>query len=110
LFDEHGFQKGLDQLRYRHFDAHVLQLHDPAEAQPALLGDVELEDVETESVRMVTVTEKNLRAYEKLFRLHQQEVRNYCANYGLGCTQSPSVVPFDDLVISMMRASAVGKL
>jgi uncharacterized protein (DUF58 family) len=109
LFDENGFQTGLDQLRYRRFDAHVLQLHDPKEADPKLLGDVELEDIETESVRLVTVTEKNLRTYKQLFQQHQQSVRDYCDNYGLGCTQSPSIVPFDQLVMSMMRASAVGR-
>jgi len=108
LFDEHGFQAGLDQLRYRRFDAHVLQLHDPSEANPGLLGDVELEDIETETVQMVTVTEKNMRTYRQLFQQHQQAVRDYCSNYGLGITQSPSTVPFDDLVISMMRASAAG--
>lgn len=109
LFDEHGFQKGLDQLRYRRFDAHVLQLHDPREADPNLLGDVELEDIENESVRMVTVTENNVRTYKHLFQQHQQAVRDYCSNYGLGCTQSPSTVPFDDLVMNMMRVSAVGR-
>lgn len=108
LFDEHGFQNGLDQLRYRRFDAHVLQLHDPKEADPNLLGDVELEDVETESIQMVTVTEKNMRTYRQLFKQHQQAVRDYCANYGLGITQSPATIPFDDLVINMMRASAAG--
>lgn len=109
LFDEHGFQSGLDQLRYRRFDAHVLQLHDPLEADPNLLGDVELEDIESASIRQVTVTEKNLRDYKQRFQQHQQAVRDYCTNYGLGCTQSPSVVRFDDLVMSMMRLSAVGR-
>ena len=109
LFDEHGFQAGLDQLRYRRFDAHVLQLHDPKEADPALLGDVELIDMETDVARKVTVTEKNLRNYKKLFKQHQDDVRAYCQNYGLSCTQSPSVVPFDDLIIRMMRASSTAK-
>lgn len=109
LFDEHGFQIGLDQLRYRRFDAHVLQLHDPLEADPNLLGDVELEDIESNSVRKVTVTEKNLRDYKQRFQQHQQAVRDYCTNYGLGCTQSQSIVPFDGLVMSMMRLSAVGQ-
>ncbi|GAA5505674.1 DUF58 domain-containing protein [Novipirellula caenicola] len=109
LFDERGFQSGLDQLRSRRFDAHVLQLHDPKEADPSLLGDVEFVDIETDSLRMVTVTEKNLRTYKQLFQQHQQSVRDYCSNYGLGCTQSSSQVPFDTLVLSMMRASAVGR-
>ena len=109
LFDERGFQTGLDQIRYRRFDSHVLQLHDPKEADPALLGDVELLDVETDSTRKVTVTEKNIRAYRKLFTDHQKSVQDYCRNYGLGCTQSPAIVPFDDLILHMMRQAGVGR-
>ena len=105
FYDQHGFQMGLDQLRYRRFDSHLIQLHDPKEANPALLGDVELLDVETESIRKVTVTEKSLRTYKKLFNEHQTSVRDYCTGYSLGCTQSPSTIPFDDLVMRMMRAS-----
>ncbi|MDZ4849187.1 MAG: DUF58 domain-containing protein [Pirellulaceae bacterium] len=105
LFDEHGFQRGLDQLRYRRFDTHVIQLHDPKEADPALLGDVELVDVETDSVRKVTVTEKSIRTYKRYFSEHQTAVREYCRGYSLGCTQSPSTVPFDDLIMRMMRAA-----
>ena len=70
-----------------------------------LLGDVEFVDIETESQRKVTVTEKNLRMYKQLFDEHQQSVRDYCRNYGLGCTQTPSTVRFDDLILRMMRES-----
>ncbi len=105
LFDENGFQRGLDQLRYRRFDGHVIQLHATEEADPALLGDVELFDVERESARHVTVTERNARAYKELFCSHQQSVRDYCLNYNLGCTQSPSTMNYDDLVLRMMRES-----
>ena len=109
LFDEHGFEHGLDQLRYRRFDGHIIQLHDPKEKDPALLGDVEMIDVETESQRKVTVTEKNVRKYKELFEQHQTSVRDYCRNYGLGCTQAPGHIPFDDLVLKMMRqAGQVG--
>jgi uncharacterized protein (DUF58 family) len=103
LFDEHGFQPGLDQLRYRRFDAHVIQIHDPREANPALLGDVELVDVETDAARKVTVSEKNIRTYKQLFTKHQLAVRDYCRNYGFGCIQNPSTVRFDDLLLRMMR-------
>jgi uncharacterized protein (DUF58 family) len=103
LFDEHGFQPGLDQLRYRRFDAHVIQLHEPREADPALLGDVELVDVETSAARKVTVSEKNVRTYKQLFARHQTAVRDYCRNYGFGCVQSPSTVPFDEIILRMMR-------
>jgi uncharacterized protein (DUF58 family) len=105
LFDDQGFQAGLDLLRYRRFEPHVLQVHAPLEADPALLGDVELVDVETQSIRKVTVTEKNLRTYKKLFAEHQSAVRDYCRAYGLCCTQSVSTTRFDDLILAMMRTA-----
>ncbi len=107
LFDPKGFQRGLDQLRHRRFDGHVLQLYREEEANPGLLGDVELVDVENESVRKVTVTERSLRTYRELFTSHQTSVREYCRNYGLGCTQAEAGVPFDELILQMMRASQV---
>ena len=106
LFDESGFQSGLDQLRYWRYDGHVVQLYDRKEMNPPMLGDVEMIDVETESDRKVTVTEKNIRQYKKLFEEHQSSVREYCRNYGMGCTQTPSHVPFDDLVMNMMMRAA----
>ncbi len=109
LFDEHGFQTGLDQLRYRRFDTHVLQLYDPLEAAPNLAGDVEMIDMETGTVRQVTVTEKSLQLYRQLFEQHQQAVRDYCRRYSLGCTQSPANVSFDQLIMQMMRESSDSK-
>ena len=108
LFDPNGFSRGFDQLRSRRFEAHVLQLHDPKEADPKLLGDAELEDVENGSIRMVTINERMLRRYKQLFTDHQTSVRDYCRRYGLSCTQSPSIVPFDQLMITMMRSAAIG--
>lgn len=108
LFDQNGFARGFDQLRSRRFEAHVLQLHDPKEADPKLLGDAELEDVENGSIRMVTINERMLRRYKQLFTDHQTSVRDYCRRYGLSCTQSPSMVPFDELVMTMMRSAAIG--
>ena len=108
LFDESGFESGLDQLRYRRYDGHVLQLHDQKELDPPMLGDVEMVDVETGSNRKVTVTERNIRKYKQLFEEHQLSVREYCRNYAMGCTQTPAHVPFDDLILNMMRASRQG--
>jgi uncharacterized protein (DUF58 family) len=103
LFAPSGFELGFDQLRHRRYEPHVIQLHHPREAQPEFLGDVELVDVENYSSRKVTVTEKNLRKYRKLFEDHQQAVQRYCRNYSIGCTQANCQVRFDDLVLRMMR-------
>lgn len=106
LFDPRGFEGALDQLRYRRFDVHVIQMHAPSEADPGLLGDAELVDVETGDIRRVTVTERNLANYCRLFSEHQQAVRDYCQRHQLGCTQASTICRFDELILGMMRTSA----
>lgn len=106
LFDPAGFEAGLDQLRFSRFDLHVIQLHHPLDADPAVLGDAELVDVETGTTLQTTITEHMLSEYRRLFRQHQDAVRNYCARYNLGCTQSGCQVQFDSLVMAMMKQSA----
>ena len=94
----HGGCHGLRELGLREQPRKLLE-------HVAGLELVEMNDVETESQRKVTVTEKNIRKYKELFEQHQTSVRGYCRNYGMGCTQAPGTVPFDDLVLKMMRQS-----
>ena len=105
LFDPAGFQRGVDVLRHRRYEPHLIQVHDPAEADPNVLGDVELEDVESERRKKVTVTERNLRQYRRIFGGFLDSVGQYAKAYGLGCTTSSTDVPFDKLILHMMRVS-----
>jgi uncharacterized protein (DUF58 family) len=105
LFAPSGYKRGLDQLRHRRYEPHVVQIHDPKEARPDMLGDVELYDIENATSRKVTVTEKALRAYRRLFDDYQRGVAAYCRNYGLGCTQATTEIKFDDLILRMMRVA-----
>jgi len=105
LFSPGGYENGLDQLRHRRYEPHVVQLHDPREARPEMLGDVELLDIENDGTRKVTVTERALRTYRKLFDDYQAAVATYCQNYGLGCTQATTQIRFNDLILRMMRVA-----
>jgi hypothetical protein len=105
LYDPAGYERGLDMLRHRRYEPHVVQLYDRREADPDLLGDMELFDIETESAQKVTITEKNLKRYKKLFADFQESVGRYCRNYGLGCTRTLADVKFDDLILKMMRTA-----
>jgi len=51
----------------------------------------------------VTVTEKNLRQYRQLFNDFQERVQGYCSRYSLGCTRTQTDIPFDELILRMMR-------
>ena len=104
LFDLNGFERGLDLLRHRRYELHLVQTYDRYEREPPdMLGDVEMWDVESGAARKVTVTEKNLRQYKKLFDEFQERVQAYGNRYGLGCTRTQADVPFDELILRMMR-------
>lgn len=105
LFDPNGYEKGLDLLRHRTYEPHLIQIHDPAEARPNLLGEIELVDIETETLRKVTITERALREYRRVFDDFQAGVAGYGKKYGLGCTQTTNDVDFEDLVLRMMRTA-----
>jgi uncharacterized protein (DUF58 family) len=105
LYDPEGYERGLDLLRHHRYEPHIIQIHDRREAEPSFLGDLELFDVESQSSRKVTVTERNLRQYRQIFQDFQESLRRYCTNYGLGCTRTTTEVPFDQLILKMMRAA-----
>jgi uncharacterized protein (DUF58 family) len=103
LFDPGGYARGLDQLRHHRYEPHIIQLYDRREAEPDIKGDVELFDVETAAVRKVTITEKNLRQYRQVFERFQQSLQSYCNTYGLSCIRTTADIPFDELILMMMR-------
>ena len=107
LFDQQGFRRGVDMLRHRRYEPHIVQLYDQTEAEPTVLGDVELLDVETRQIEKVTVTERKLRQYKRLFSEFLRSIDTYCRSYGLSCTHSTTQLPFDELILRMMRSSAV---
>ena len=103
LFDPKGFERGLDVLRHNRYEPHLVQVFDRRDADPSLKGDVELLDVESGTVERVTVTERNLRQYRAIFQAFLDSVKRYCTTYGVGGTRSTTDVPFDDLILRMMR-------
>ena len=107
LFDQEGFRGGVDLLRHRRYEPHVIQVHTPEEANPTWLGDVDLEEMETGNRRKITITERKLKQYRQLFEQFLVNVDTYCRSYSISCTRTTTDVPFDELILSMMRASAV---
>ena len=81
MYDIHGFQRGLEMLRYRGYEPRLVQVQDPREIDPQFVGDVEIFDVETGAVRQVTVTQRMVARYRQLVGKFQDSL----------CTYSPSV-------------------
>ncbi len=70
-----------------------MHVYDSRDAEPTLLGDVELFDVESGAAVEVTVTEETLRRYRALLDRFHGSVRSYCAKHGIGCMQLASDTP-----------------
>ncbi|MEQ1903329.1 MAG: DUF58 domain-containing protein [Pirellulaceae bacterium] len=107
LFDQDGFRRGIDILRHRRFEPHVIQIHTTAEANPTWLGDVELEEVENGELRKITITERKLRQYRTLFEEFLKGIDKYCRDYSMSCSRTTTELPFDELILKMMRATAL---
>jgi len=98
-----SWQTAVDTLRYRQFEPNLIQIHDPREASPQLLGDLLLVDIETGVARVVTISESVLRRYKQKISDFFESIRRYCIENGCSCIISPTAVPFDELILRMMR-------
>lgn len=107
LYDPAGYEHGIDLLRYHGYEPHVVRVFDPVEAAPPLKGDLDLLDVETQSLRKVTVTERSVRMYQQLYDQFVESVERYCNRYSLGYTAATTELAFDELILRMMRAAGV---
>lgn len=105
LYDPGGYERGLDILRHHRYEPHLVQIYDRKEAEPNLRGELELLDIESGGIRKVTVTERSLRQYREIFDTFLEKVRRYGSTYGLGCTQTSTEIPFDELILKMMRTA-----
>lgn len=105
FLDPAGYRDGLDRLRFHRFEPYLIHLYDVREAEPEVLGDVELVDAETGVAKRITVNERGLKKYREAFQGFLDSFREYAARYGMGCVQTSTDVPFDQLILRMMRHS-----
>ena len=103
LYDPHGFERGINVLRYNKFDPFVVHVVDKQEAKPKLAGDVLLYDCETGDEREVTVTAKVLERFEHAYQEYLEEIERFCSSKQVPYIQADVSVPFDDLILRVFR-------
>ena len=105
LYDPRGFRRGLDILRRCEFQLHVVQMIEPEEADPGWLGEVELVHLEPAGSQHVVMDQRRAARYRRLFEEYCRSVRRYCHDYGFGCTQTSTDLPFDRRIFHMMQSA-----
>ncbi|MDQ7825541.1 MAG: DUF58 domain-containing protein [Candidatus Eremiobacteraeota bacterium] len=103
FLQEGEFFEGLSFLLYEKYSLFLIQVLDPLEKNPVIEGDLKLVDIETESAREVTVSERLLAAYRRNFQRHTEKIEQYCARHGAGFLQTTTDTPFEEIVLKYLR-------
>jgi uncharacterized protein (DUF58 family) len=103
LYDPHGFERGINVLRYNKFDPFVVHIVDSEESRPKLSGDVLLYDCETGDEREVTVTAKVLERFEAAYNAYLEDIARFCTSKQVPYIQADVNVPFDELILRVFR-------
>jgi uncharacterized protein (DUF58 family) len=110
LYDPHGFEAGINVLRYNKFEPYVLHMVEPSGgslAQRAILGDINVYDCETGEEREVTVTERMLDQIVEAHREYDSAIQRFCTRSHVPYFAAPPDVPFDELVLRVLRRGGV---
>ena len=103
LFDPKGFTAGLNMLKFQKHDLFVIHLIDEKEAEPTLLGDYHLVDVETDQLRPVTINENHIKRYKALFNKYCDDLDRYCMQREISLVRTMTKAPFEELILRIFR-------
>jgi uncharacterized protein (DUF58 family) len=103
FFDPEGFEEALARLRHAQFEVQTIQMLDPAELNPQESGDLRLEESESGAALEVTATDALLRRYRAEVSAFLDRLSRYCRERGIGHAQASTAVPFEDLVLRVLR-------
>ena len=103
LFDPRGVDEALALLRFQRFEVHVIHILDPAELRPTATGDLRLIESETGTAYEVTANEALLRRYHAEIDAFLAATAAHCAERGIAYGQATTAVPFEDLVLRVLR-------
>ncbi len=103
LYDPHGFERGINVLRYNKFEPFVLHIIDESDGRPKLSGDVRIYDCETGDEREVTVTPKVLAQFKGAYEAYLSDIKKFCTERQVPYVPADVKTPFDDLVLRVLR-------
>ncbi len=103
FLDRDGVEEAFAVLRRFRHDVVLLHVIDPEERDPKLPEEVVLVDAEEGTTNEVEITPGLLNAYRETFEQHAREIAAYCRKYGWGYARAHTDVPFEDLMLKVLR-------
>ena len=103
LYDPHGFEAGINVLRFNKYEPVVLHLMDRRDAVPSLQGDLEISDVESGVSREVTMTRSLHERMARAMADRNAAVARFCASRAVPYFEVDVEIPFDEVVLAVLR-------
>jgi uncharacterized protein (DUF58 family) len=103
LFSPSGYQDGLSTLLARGYEAIVLHVLSPEEANPPIAGDLKLVDVESHHEQEVSIDAGMRALYRQRLAAWQDENNRWCGQRGVAYVPVVTDTPFDELILSHLR-------
>lgn len=107
FFDPHGWEEGVELLRYHRFEVRLLQVLSEKDWNPAEPGDVELADCETGQILSLTLTPRLLKEYRQRLREQAEQLRKVALRQGGSFHPCAAEEPFDELILNLLGAGGV---
>ncbi|MBL4845281.1 MAG: DUF58 domain-containing protein [Planctomycetes bacterium] len=103
FFDLEGYGPALKMLRMRKHEVFAIHVVDPSEREPRVRGDLRLVDSETGAGLEVNVTDELRGRYREAFGELLRGVERFCVRNEFGYVEAGTEVPFDALVLTILR-------
>jgi uncharacterized protein (DUF58 family) len=106
-FFDPGWEKGVRALLSRRFQVVLLQVLDPREVEPDLLGDLRLVDAETRESREISVTPGLLAKYRAALDQFCGRLEDLANRHGMDYVRTTTDAPFEDLLLKTLRSAGL---
>lgn len=103
FFSPTGYERGLAALAGAGHEVNVLHLLAPDEMEPALGGDLRLEDVETGQTQEVTIDPSLRRLYRQRFEAWRAGIERYCFAHEANYITLDTSMPFETVIFGFLR-------
>jgi uncharacterized protein (DUF58 family) len=103
FLDFAGLRTAINILGDRGYSPRLVQIYAPCDADPSLLGDVELLDMLTGRTIEATITQRDAKRYRALFAEFLASIRNYCLRLNIPLVQAASNAPERKFMESVLQ-------
>lgn len=107
LLSSEGYEDGLRALQGRGHEVALIQVLSADEADPPVMGDLKLIDVETGIPQEVSIDADMRALYLRRFQAWQTEIGAYCTRRGIHYAAAQTDTPWEQLILSELRRLSV---